>query len=168
MARARDGAASTSAGSVRRSSGDAERSAKEGPSPAGYGPSDLADGADDAQPVRTTPQQGPQPEFLEDPPHRGLVVGAEQARYGAGIQGCLGEGGGLEDVDVPLVEGVHGPDGARPGRGAGRERREVARGGSGEVGAPEQQVAQLLVGARSHVVGERTHEGGGRSGTVPR
>ena len=67
-------------------------------------------------------------------------------------------GGPGRDRRYPLDAGA----GARP-RG---ERRQVGRGGSGQVRATPQQVGELGVGASPHVVGHRS-DAGGRGLTVP-
>ncbi len=123
-------------------------------------PERLGDGADDVQAVRAAPEQRRRPEVAEESVDAVEVVDPEEVRERPGRHGGSDDDGREQDVEVAPVEGVDRPGGARPRRRSGGEGGEVGRRGAGEVRAGEEEVVQLLVGPRTHVVREGSHDGG--------
>ena len=107
------------------------------------------------------PHEGEAPEVVEQVCGVRRVDATQQTgELGAG-EGVADDRRGLERLQVRRVEAVDGTQRAGARRAAGRERREVARRRSGEVGSGREQGGELLVGAAPDVVGQRAARGGG-------
>ena len=121
--------------------------------------------------VTAAPQQRGRPQPVQD--RRDVGIGAEVLAEQALVDGARLQAGCLEHLQVGAVERVQRPLDAGPGAGPGRQRRQVGGGWAGEVGTLLQELAQLLVGARPHVVGQRASGGqrlrrlGGRGRHAP-